>query len=213
MEQQISDFLKFTAGVLEAAVGGDPPQPAKGERCSGPWYRKAPGSKQFLPYVREFAASGGLVSLNIGAAVAISGKIAPPLVPMEQKLQIDTRFTLFGSPQSHILDIPYPNDAICDLCCGRWVRFGPGGVRFNPTCLLPVVGVDGENMIIAWPSAPQAEVQVWQEHPGPIRRMLGRMIKDMTHTTLDRIVIRPDYIDVQAGGMLMNNAIPRIVPE
>ncbi len=214
MEREIAEFLTFTTAVVATAVSGDPPPPGpSGPRASGPWYRKLPGTKKYLPLVRGFAESGGRVSLTAGDVAAVSARIAPPLQPQDSKLFIDFRYSLFGdAEQSALYGVKYPTDTIRSLCMGHMTRFGPGAARFDPNCLLPGVSVDGESTIIQWATPPACEVQIWQAG-GPIRRLLGKWIKALTNTTIDRIVIGPAYIDVQAGSLLMNNAIPRLVPE
>lgn len=201
-------ILTFAADVLAASVSGTPPEPSKeGGRESGPWYRDVPNTKQFLPAIRGYAESGGLLSVKSGDVTAVSVRIVPPLVPQDDKLIVPCAFELFGRNELHEFEIPYPSESVKRLCRGEWTKFGPGAVRLGS--LLPTFSIEGENTIIAWDDPPEAQVQVWDQS-GPLRRLLGRWIKSITTTEIRRLVITPEYVDVQAGGRVLNNLLPRL---
>lgn len=204
-----ADLLTFAGECFASAVSGTPPKPSGDGRASGPWYRDVPG-KRFAPLIREFARTGGRLSIATGETQVLTAAIAPPVVAGDNALQVPVAYSVLGQQQTQVVTVPYPSPFVGALCRGAWVQVGPGQVKL-PQPILPRMSAEPDGLtIIEWESPVEARVQVWQEG-GFLRRLIGSLILRTTHVQIQRLVLHGDaYIDVQAVGFLHNNLLPRL---
>jgi len=205
------DFLSMTVMAFGAVVEEPAPKPRRmGAPESGPWYREVKGLKAFEPMIRKFVDDGNRIYVKEYSSYA---KLIPPLRPTETTLDVTLAFSLFGSEEQRpTLHLPYSDTDPREkaLCTNQWVKYGAGEFRTDVSKLVPLFTREGDDIVLNLDA--QFRVKVWQD-AGPIRRFFGRLIQGITETRMRRIVMTPEYWDVQVDGRVRNNVIPRLVPK
>lgn len=208
---QLLQVLQFTNDVFEAALA-EPRQlqPHSDAPMSGSWSRELPGVKRFVPALRQFAQDQCHVVLRYGEIHEFQFGLAMPPIAGPHSIAAVLEARLFGETVRKTFAASYPTPAMGQLCLGQWATFGVGQVKLAPGTLLPGITPHGPDGVeIAWSAPPEMRLQVWKQ-AGPIRRFLGRQIRSITRTGLERIVVTPDLIDIQTTNWT-DSLIPKLV--
>jgi hypothetical protein len=155
----LDHVLRLACDMLDASCQHEEPALREGAYAGPLWDRKIPGSREVVPFIRDFAERGGSVRVDLnqrhfatlrlnGQAEFNSGILSVPYI--KQFLSGPTRRDV-----QHVSSSVHPKAP--SLLSGKWTAFGVAMVRIGQ--IIPRVIWENGDAVFRWDDPPGVQVK------------------------------------------------------